>query len=211
MSAYSESTNVITFKNDLESRALRLISGTENFTNAAGTVYTNSANLYRVFLNAITVMVIGSNTLYILKSGVPFVSITQYLASLPAGGGTPAPAPAPVVRSNTVYLGDYVNINSQTNTVNLGAAKLIGVSDAVYAQDVPSYKQVQAVQNSLTSSLSTTNSNVTSVQNQVNQITAGSQITNFQTLLNLVNSLDAEDDANLTSAVTTLTNSIDTE
>ena len=95
--------------------------------------------------------------------------------------------------------------------MNLGAAKLIGVSDAVNAQDVPSYKQVQAVQNSLTSSLSTTNSNVTSVQNQVNQITAGSQITNFQTLLNLVNSLDAEDDANLTSAVTTLTNSIDTE
>ena len=212
MSVYPESTDLITFKNDL-GNALRLVPGTQTFTNAAGTQYTNSANLYRVYSNAINVLTIPPNiTIYSLKDGILVVSITAYLASLPAaGGGTPAPAPAPVVRSNTVYLGDYVNINSQTNTVNLGGAKLLSVSDAVNPQDVPSYKQVQAVQTSLTSSLSTTNSNVSSVQNQVNQITAGSQITNFQTLLNLVNSLDAQDDANLTSAVTTLTNSIDAE
>ena len=213
MSAYPESNTVFTFKNDLASGELRLLSGTQNFTNRLGVPYTNSANLYRVYSNAINVTTIPpSFIIYAVKDGIPVVSITAYLASLPAaGGGTPAPAPAPVVRSNTVYLGDYVNINSQTNTVNLGSAKLQSVSDAVNPQDVPSYKQLQAVQTSLNSSLSATNANVTSVQNQVNQITAGSQITNFQTLLNLVNSLDAEDDANLTSAVTTLTNSIDTE
>jgi flagellin-like hook-associated protein FlgL len=88
------------------------------------------------------------------------MSITAYLASLSGGGGG-TPAPPVVVHSKTVYLGDYVNINSQTNTVNLGGAKLLSVSDAVNAQDVPSYKQVEAVQTSLTKSLSTTNTNLT--------------------------------------------------
>ncbi len=156
MPSYPESNSIATFKSDIESRNLSLILGSQDFVNLGGLICTNSANLYLVYSNALIVTDEPNGTTYSYNGHIDYnLTITQYLASL---SGTPAPA---VVRSKTVYLGDNVIINSQTNTVNLGTAKLIGVSDAVNAQDVPSYSQVQAVQTSLTESLSTTNTNVT--------------------------------------------------
>lgn len=220
MPAYPETNTLETFRSDLANGVIKhstSLPPSSQFMTVATTytpsvAYTNSSNLYTVFANTMNRTVQPSGTVdYSFKGKIDYnQTIAQYLAAA-AGSGTPAPAPAPVVHSNTVYLGDYVNINSQTNTVNLGAAKLQSVADAVNAQDVPSYKQLQAVQTSLNSSLSTTNANVTSVQSQITQITAGAQITNFQSLLDLVNNLNTTEESHLSSAITTLTNSIDAE
>ena len=214
MSVYEESNYLFSITNNLGSGALRLVSGTQTFTNASGIAYTNSANLYTIYSTAIDVTVYQGVTQYTYKLGIsPLQTITQYLASLSGTSPAPAPtpAPAPVVRSPLIYLGDYVTVNSSTNTVSCGSAKLSSVSDAVSDQDVPSFKQVKAVQTSLNSSLASTNANVTTVTNQVASILEGASITKFKTLIDTINALDAEDDANLVSAVATLTQKIDVE
>jgi hypothetical protein len=105
MSSYSESTFISQFQYDL-GKTLFYYPSTNQFRNASGVIYTNSANLYLVFSNAITVVVQSGTTYYGLKSDLsPTMSITAYLASL-SSTPAPAPSPAPVVRSSLIYLGD---------------------------------------------------------------------------------------------------------
>jgi len=215
MSSYSESKFISQFQIDLRDKAIFLNSATQQFSNASGVIYTNSANLYILYTNAITTLVQGGVTYYSLKSGLsPTMSITAYLASLssaPAPSPAPTPSPAPVVHSSLIYLGDYVTVNSSTNTVSCGSAKLTSISDAVNDQDAPSYKQVKAVQTSLNSSLASTNANVTTVTNQVADIVAGSTITKFKTLVDTINALTETEHADVANAVTTLSQKIDDE
>lgn len=112
--------------------------------------------------------------------------------------------------SDPLYLGDFVKITS--STVDLGNSKLKGVVDATDDQDVVSYKQVKSIKTLTDEAISKNATDITTVNSRIDTLVNGSgSYDNLKKVVDLLSSVDAQNDAELVNSVFTLNAAVITE
>ena len=149
------------------------------YINAAGIPFVNTANIQSVVANAFTFN--ETTNLYTLlpslNDNVGTLTIEDYLISTGRYNFTQA-SPS----SNNLYLGDNVVVDSVNQHVDFGLSYLTKVKDAVNPTDVPAYHQIIDVRDILQTKLDIVDLSLNSLKTDINNILAGSDIKNFQSL-----------------------------
>ena len=186
--------------------SVKLMNNT--YVNSVNVPYLNSTNIKAVVNNAFTFN--ETDNLYTLlpslNNDVGTLTIEDYLISTRRYNFTQA-SPS----SNNLYLGDNVVVDSVNQHVDFGLSYLTKVKDAVNPTDVPAYHQIIDVRDILKGRLDIVDLSLNSLKTDINNILAGSDIKNFQSLKKYIDDIEATDMSDDALQLVTLSSYIDEE
>ena len=204
---YDELKIVLQLMTELNAGISVKLSG-NTYVNSNDVAYLNTANIQAVVNSAFTRD--ATTNLYILlpslDTNVGTLTIEDYLILIGQYNFTQT-SPA----SNNLYLGDNVVVDSVNQHVDFGLSYLTKVKDAVNPTDVPAFHQITDLRDNLQNKLNTVDSSLNSLKTEINNILAGSAITNFQSLKEYIDQIEATDMSDDALQVITLSGKIDTE